>query len=326
MTEVAAPMQEPAEPAHVGTCRAWPGWVSSELVQVIASDGGYPLDIGSPEHLLFIETLKATIQANEWGIHGTRRVFVDFLFNRAALLLRGSRQPRVDPPSDGSDSPLTCALVAQPFEHQAFFVKTLLQHGANVNRICASGIPREIADAVMPSLLESLRYMPGHPDFGDYPDLDSLGQVDQLPDSHTHLLNYECAEFITEAHAMEQMKLLNDILQGTFQMGTEWTPQTRAATVLELRSFYIAMDAETTQWQRPIATALVAEGLPHKAWVLRAIMSSSGNDGHSIDMPHPVLGGRTPRQVADTVMPGLLVELCDDDDDDCSVKSAGSDA
>jgi len=292
---------------------AWPGWVPTELVQAIRADGGYPLDIGSMEHQLFIKCLNGIIHADDWGVHGTRRVFVDFLFDRAGLFLRGSGQSRVDPPPDRTDSPLMRALTVQPFEHQAFFVKVLLQHGASVDRDCASGTPRLVAHAKMPSLLEALRYMPGHPDFGDYPDLGSLSQVDLFAASHSRLLEYECARSITPAHAAEQMQLLNDILQGTLEVGQEWSPLIRAATVLELGSYYFCMDADTTPWMRPIVTALAAkaQALPHKAWVLKTILSSSGNDGHSIDMQHPVLGGRTPRKAADDVLHGLLVELCD---------------
>ena len=291
---------------------AWPGWVPTELVQAIRADGGYPLDIGSMEHQLFIKCLNAIIHADDWGVHGSRHVFVDFLFDRAGMLLRGSGQSRVDPPPDGTDSPLMHALTVQPFTHQAFFVKVLLQHGADVNRVCASDIPQVIANAKMPSLLAALRYMPGHPDFGDYPDLGSLSQVDLLDASHSHLLDFSSSHQITTSHAAEQMQLLNGILQGSLEVGQEWPPLTRAATVLELGSYYFCMDSDDTEPRmRPIVTALAAEALPHQAWVLKTIMASSSNQGHSIDVQHTVLGGRTPRKAADDVLHGLLVELCD---------------
>ena len=105
-------MQQPAQAA-----RAWPGWVPSELVEAICADSDEPLDIGSTEHLLFVECLNATIHADDWGVHGSRRVFVDFLFDRVGMLLRGSGQSRVDPPPDGTDSPLMHALTARPFAH-----------------------------------------------------------------------------------------------------------------------------------------------------------------------------------------------------------------
>ena len=123
---------------------AWPGWVPTELVQAIRADGGYPLDIGSMEHQLFIKCLNGIIHADDWGVHGTRRVFVDFLFDRAGLFLRGSGQSRVDPPPDRTDSPLMRALtVLSAFFLQCWQIKRKKASAAGARPEAGEGKGRE---------------------------------------------------------------------------------------------------------------------------------------------------------------------------------------
>ena len=54
-----------------------------------------------------------------------------------------------------------------------------------------------------------------------------------------------------------------------------------------------------------------------QAWVLKRIVSSDGNQGHSLDEPDPLLQGRSPKEVTDTRLHGLLLALaCEDDEHD----------
>ena len=284
----------------------WPSWVPALLVHALdVDDGGYPFKRGSREHVQLIYSLEMSLHSSciLWGAAGARGAFVEHLLHMANSRLAVMKPSCVDPPEDqGNDSPLMCAMRAAEFEGQARVVKLLLRHGADIDRTCRDGqLPRIECNKHIGSLLEALRD-------DEPPDLS--GDAVALGTQFSHLLEFNDPRDIGQVEALGQMRLLHTILMGTLDIGVPWTPRMKTATVLNLPD-YFCMDSDGLIDTPPVVTALASGNeLPHLGFVLKKIVSASGNQGCSFDRPHKTLNGASPTQQTDAILTGLLAELC----------------
>ena len=284
----------------------WPSWVPELLVHALdVDDGGYPFTRGSIEHEQLIYGLAMSLHSscNLWGAAGSRGAFVEHLLHMANSRLAVMKPSCVDPPEDqdNDDSPLMRAMRAAAFEGQARVVKLLLRHGADIERTCLDGHFPSMVNTRIGSLLEALRD-------DEPPDL--TGDAVALGPQFDHLLEFDDPRDIGQLEALGQMRLLNAILMGTLDIGVPWTPRMKTATVLNLPD-YFCMDSDGLIDTPPVVTALASGNeLPHLGFVLKKIVSASGNQGSSLDQPHKTLNGASPTQQTDAILTGLLAELC----------------
>ena len=320
----------PASDARPATLSFWPAWLAasySDLVYVL--DGREGVIVAGDDLAADVANcLRDVCHACDWGSHGSRDTFLAAFFDLLSAQVSPPAEGElavVDPPS--GDSALILALTEPVFEGQARLVQGLLRLGASVERSYDRGRPRDVAERLMPSLLEALRANTGDPRYDDDWPLCSA-QAASLDDWPPELFEIEStADFDPEVCA-QQVRLCSQVL-------SELPPAAAAATIIDLPEFF-CMDADTIEEGTlpPIVLALAerpepfpmqvcavadlprppagADALPslRQAWVLKRIVSSCGNQGLYASA-HTMLDGRTPEAAADARLGGLLAALCE---------------